>query len=140
MCRGLFIKNFSEIPANRIVWKQLLTSLRSRRGCPTPKHSDARKPTEKVLKLHTLLAKNALVSRLFGQIYVWYRMKFIVAVTFSEKATTYSSYGFCMMSSYSILIRNTWTGKVWRFVTFWFNKNDQSFITHYHILIHAMIL
>ena len=34
----------AEIPGNRIVWKQLLTSLRSRRGRPTPKHSDARKP------------------------------------------------------------------------------------------------
>ena len=38
--------------------------------------------------------KNALVSRLFGQIYVWYRMTFIIATTFLEKAITYSSHGF----------------------------------------------
>ena len=38
----------AEILAIRIVWKQVLTSLRSRRGCPAPKWFDASKPGDTV--------------------------------------------------------------------------------------------
>ena len=65
VCRGLFINFFPEIPANRIVWKQLLTSLRSRRGCPTPKHSDARKPTDKHLRWKSIITTYDLPGALY---------------------------------------------------------------------------